>query len=366
MVLSDDDMLERRLKKRRIDPGNSDEAGSGSDDEGQLGRKKSKAEVMKEVIAKSKLHKYERQKAKEDDEEEREKLDAQMSDIWALLGRRQPQKADGPGTGANMEPVPGRDEPREKKEANGKINPSGLAIIVGKEDAEYDARVREMVYDKRSQPVERTKTAEEKALEESEILRKLEEARQIRMRGEEDSEDEKAAAEVDGDDELELGDATEYGLGRGIPEAAVKDKNQENPDELLEGHYEVSEDGYVDVDDDGVVDGSGAEFSDDFDPDDEIATGPRGDGGNEDDDFLADVMPAKGAEESKEDKLAFTFPCPQTHEELLGIVKDIPMSDVPTVVQRIRIIHHPKLHAENKIKLAVRFAHRYKPIAHSV
>ena len=42
-------------------------------------RKKSKAEVMKEVMAKSKLHKYERQQAKEDDEELREELDKDLN-----------------------------------------------------------------------------------------------------------------------------------------------------------------------------------------------------------------------------------------------------------------------------------------------
>ncbi|KAH8152967.1 uncharacterized protein LAJ45_03194 [Morchella importuna] len=378
MMASDDDMLERRLsKKRRLDPdAGPNDTGSGdedSDGEKKPERKKSKAEVMKEVIAKSKLHKYERQKAKEDDEDEREKLDAQMSDIWALLGRQPVIRGDAPGTGANMEPIPGRDEPRPEKKAedDGKTNPGRLAQMEGKEDAEYDARVREMVYDKRSQPAERTKTAEEKALEESERLRKLEEARQRRMRGEEDSEDERTAAkeaDIGGDDDFEFGDATEYDLGRGIPDAAIPDKTQENPDELLDGDYEVSEDGYVDVDEDGNVDGSGAEFSDDYESDAEVAAGSDKD--DEEDDFLADLMPrakstatttgsgaltldltAPSSEPS--DKLAYTYPCPQTHAELLSITATVPTSDHPTIIQRIRILHHPKLHADNKSKLAV-------------
>lgn len=357
MMLSDDDMLEKRLKKRRLD--GDAETGSGSDEETRPERKKSKAEVMKEVIAKSKLHKYERQKAKEDDEEEREKLDAQMTDIWALLGRQQPSRISGPGTGANMEPVPGRDDP--KNEADTKINPDRLSQMEGKEDAKYDARVREMVYDKRSQPAERTKTAEEKALEESERLLKLEQARQRRMRGEIDSEDERADVDAGGDDELEFGDAAGYGLGRGIPEAVLPDRTGDNPDELLDGDYEVSEDGYVDVDEDGVVDGSVAEFSDDFDEDEEVEVSSEDE---DEDDFLADLMPSKNGpgnvildlskmqENSKAEKLAFTFPCPQTHEEMLEITKGIAVTDLPTVVQRIRVLHHPKLHAENKTKLA--------------
>lgn len=356
MMLSDDDMLEKRLKKRRLDE--DTEMGSESEDETRPERKKSKAEVMKEVIAKSKLHKYERQKAKENDEEEREKLDAQMTDIWALLGRQQPSRISGPGTDANMEPIPGRDEPKNETDTN--INPDRMSQMEGKEDAKYDARVREMVYDKRSQPAERTKTAEEKALEESERLRKLEEARQRRMRGEEDSEDERVAGDGDGDDELEFGDAAGYGLGRGIPEAVLPER-PDNPDELLDGDYEVSEDGYVDVDEDGVVDGSGAELSDDFDEGEVEADS----GDDDEDDFLVDVMPSKSGpggvvlglprprgDRSVDKQLAFTFPCPKTHEEMLEITKEIPVADLPTVVQRIRVLHHPKLHAENKTKLA--------------
>lgn len=363
-MLSDDEMLEKRLKKRRIESDEEPGSGSDEDEEKRPERKKSKAEVMKEVIAKSKLHKYERQKAKEDDEEEREKLDAQMTDIWALLGRQQPSRVAGPGTGANMEPVPGRDEPKEeKKDEDMKINPGRLAQMEGKEDAEYDARVREMVFDKRSQPAERTKTAEEKALEESERLRKLEEARQRRMRGEEESEDGRTVGDGDGDDELEFGDAAGYGLGRGIPEATVSGRTQENPDELLDGDYEVSEDGYVDVDEDGVVGGNG-EFSDDFDSDSDVAAGSSSED-EEEDDFLADLMPHKKGSsrtvldpsktpgvDTKADKLAYTFPCPQTHTEFLEITADIPILDHPTVVQRIRVLYHPKLYADNKTKLA--------------
>ncbi|KAH0607638.1 uncharacterized protein H6S33_002672 [Morchella sextelata] len=396
MLASDDDMLERRLsKKRRLDPdagpndtgsgggGGGDDDEEDSDGEKKPERKKSKAEVMKEVIAKSKLHKYERQKAKEDDEDEREKLDAQMSDIWALLGRQPVIRGDAPGTGANMEPIPGRDEPRPERKAggdddDGKINPGRLAQMEGKEDAEYDARVREMVYDKRSQPAERTKTAEEKALEESERLRKLEEARQRRMRGEEDSEDERTAAKeaaAADDDDFEFGDATEYGLGRGIPDAAAAEQAQENPDELLDGDYEVSEvseaseDGYVDVDEDGNVDGSGAEFSDDYDSDAEVAAGSDEEEDDDgDDDFLADLMPRDSSSSSSSSgaltlalhraapsssEPAYTYPCPQTPAELLAITAAIPPSDHPTIIQRIRILHHPKLHADNKAKLAV-------------
>ncbi|RPA94818.1 Nop14-like protein [Choiromyces venosus 120613-1] len=349
LMLSDDEPT----RKRPLDTEASD------DEEASPEHKKSKAEVMKEVIAKSKLHKYERQKAKEDDDEEREKLDAQMNDIWALLGSKKPPTT-GPATGANNEPVPGREEVKAKPEADSSINPERLARMEGRQ-YDYDVAVREMAFDKRSKPSERTKTEEEKLQEESERLKKLEEARQKRMRGEEDSGDEREAP--GGDDEVDFGDAAEYGLGAGIPMAPVG--GNINPDELVDGDYEVSEDGYIDVDENGEVNASNAEHSDDYTSDYSGAGGSDDElEEDEDDDFL-EVLGNKPGKtgtktavldlskvDDKDNKLAFTFPCPQTHEEFQEIVKGIPIEDLPTVVQRIRVLYHPKLDAENKHKLA--------------
>lgn len=355
LTLPEDD--DEPSRKRPLAAEDSD---VGSDEEGRPARKKSKAEVMKEVITKSKLHKYERQKAKEDDEEEREKLDAQMGDIWALLGSRQPSTTGGPGTGANSEPVPGRDEAGvEKPQVDESINPERLAKMNDTE-YDYDAAVREMIFDKRSKPSERTKTEEEKVQEESERLRKLEEARQKRMRGEEESEDEEAAPRGGDDDDTGFGDAAAYGLGAGIPEMPVQ--GHDNPDELVDGDYEISEDGYMEAGGGGSINASDAKFPDDPDSD---YSEPGSE--EEDDGFLDDVLPRNGERrggnetalglsklESKDEKLAFTFPCPQTHKEMLEIVKGVPVEDLPTVVQRIRVLYHPKLHADNKPKLAVR------------
>lgn len=350
-MLSDDEPTRKRPLER--------EGSEGEDASPE--RKKSKTEVMKEVIAKSKLHKYERQKAKEDDDEEREKLDAQMNDIWALLGARRPSTT-GPATGANNEPVPGWDEVKARPEIDSSINPERLARMQERE-YNYDVAVREMAFDKRSKPSERTRTEEEKLQEESERLKKLEEARQKRMRGEGDSRDEGEAP--GGDDEVDFGDAAEYGLGTGVPMVPVG--GNINPDELVDGDYEVSEDGYVDVDENGEVNASDAEHSDDY------GSGYSGAGNSSDeleedgdDDFLGVLGSGPGSTGtkpsvanlskvgSKDDKLAFTFPCPQTHQEFLEIVKDTSIEDLPTIVQRIRVLHHPKLDAENKHKLAVR------------
>jgi nucleolar protein 14 len=340
----------RLARKRPLGVEDNDMEADGAEEGPE--RKKSKAEVMKEVIAKSKLHKYERQKAKEDDEEEREKLDAEMGELWALLGAKQPSTT-GKTSGANSEPLGGgetkapnlaevhEDEEQRKKELN------------------YDQAVREMMFDKRSKPAERTKTEEEKAAEESERLKKQEEARQRRMRGDE-SDDEQLADAVDEDEiDDEFTEATAYGLGGGIPVAQPRVMpHDENPEDFLDGDYEVSEDGYVDVDEEGMVDGDGI-FSHD---DESSAEGSGLDEDEDEEDFLADVLPSSGIprqtavtmnDTDRSERLAFTFPCPQTHKEMLEVVKDIAVEDTPTVVQRIRVLHHAKLAAENKAKLQV-------------
>ncbi|KAI5847010.1 nucleolar protein 14 [Tricharina praecox] len=357
---NEDGEAARLSRKRPLD--GEDDAERSDDEEKGPDRKKSKAEVMKEVMAKSKLHKYERQKLKEDDEDEREKLDAEMGELWALLGTRQPSRT-GAGSGANNEPLGGGEMPSFDRPIASK--PSDEDKELRKKEVEYDQAVREMMFDKRSQPADRTKTEEEKAAAESERLKKLEDARQRRMRGEE-SEDEGPADGADGADAMDedrgweeeerITEAAAYGLGDGIPGAVPRDVPHGNPEDYLDGDYAVSEDDYVDVDEDGMVDGD-VDFSDD---EDDSVTGSDAEVDSDEEDFLADVLSSSGAikkvgasteETMRDEKLAFTFPCPQTHKEMLEIVKDIAVEDTPTVVQRIRVLHHAKLAAENKAKL---------------
>ena len=56
---------------------------------------------------------------------------------------------------------------------------------------------------------------------------------------------------------------------------------------------------------------------------------------------------------SKSKELPYTYPCPESHEDFLSIIEDIDAEQVPTVVQRIRTLHHASLAVENKFKLQV-------------
>ena len=324
----------RAQKRRRLSEGNEDSIldNVGGD---TAGRPKTKQEVMKEVIAKSKLYKYERQKAKEDDDELRAELDQGLQDIYTLLRGKSPVEAQVP----------------EEKPAETQIDPGRLALLEGKNrdeaDKEYDARLRQLALDARSQPAARTKTEEEKATEEAEQLKKLEEQRLRRMRG--DDVDNKPSGEPGGDDDI----VDEFGLGSGIPvQAATQPLDVEDEDDFILDDNLIASDSEAEA----LLDSSSSGYE-------------SGVGNDDDDEFIADLITKEDAGRtdlrlpqtsiftasgiSKASGLAFTYPCPQTHDELLQITRNLPLSDLPTVIQRIRALYHPKLNSTNKGLLAI-------------
>lgn len=338
---SDEDGEFRPTKKRRISHDSSiqeDAYDSGNEEHAE--RPKSRKEVMSEVIAKAKLHKYERQQAKEDDDDLRAELDKGLPDLFTMLQ----------GTSRPSEPI-------QTVDPNGMMNPDRAALLNGKDrsqaDKEYDERMRQMIYDQRSQPTERTLTAEEKLHLEAQKLKELEEERLRRMKGEQDDSSEHNEGEQTLQNNKDLNpDADDaFGLGSGIPnpvqarELGVEDED----DFFIEDNWEGSEFEQA-APDNEPNDGSGETSYDDYDDQEFIQ------------DLLSpeDVGRAGFAHESaqgkslsvKDNSLAYTYPCPQNHEDLLLITKNISLDDFPTVVQRIRALHHPKLNSENKAKLA--------------
>ncbi|ORY09443.1 nucleolar protein 14, partial [Clohesyomyces aquaticus] len=332
-----------KLKRRRDSEG--EDALDGEPVEDQPERKKSKAEVMKEVMAKSKLHKYERQQLKEDDDDLREELDKDLPDILAALRGHLSKTAPPP--------------PEPPKAASGSefgMNPDRAALLAGKSreqlDKEYDSRVRQMLYDQKAKPTERTKTEEEKAKEEAARLKELEEKRMRRMRGEEESESEDERKphkdeEESEEEELVSDDAAQFGLSN-APAPGTRPEGVEDEDDFV-------------MDDDLIATDSEADVSEEAD-DESMLDDTMG--MDDDDEFLKDVLPESKksgkatngvlsiSAEPKSSKLAYTYPCPRSHEEVLGVFKDVSYTDMPTVVQRIRALYHAGLHQDNKNKLA--------------
>jgi nucleolar protein 14 len=335
---SEDVEDERPRKRLRLDDdeGTLDEDG---DAEEMPLRKKTKNEVMKEVIAKSKMYKAERQAAKADDDDLRAELDKGMSDIYASMREHKP---------------PPKQQPPPSSTAEPQMDPTRAAMLAGKsrQDAEkeYEANLRQMKMEARSKPTVRTKTEEEKAAEEAARLEELERKRVRRMKGEADSsdeEDEEVEAEPGPDEDVEIDDAEAFGLS--LPET----EPQQRPELDVE-----DEDEFV-IDDDLIASDSDADMASESEEESASENEESEDDGE--DDFINGlVLPKEATSTTKaaaplptSANLAYTFPCPQTHDELLAITKDVPATDLPTIVQRIRALYHKGLAEGNQTKLDV-------------
>ncbi|KAL8999687.1 MAG: hypothetical protein Q9169_001504 [Polycauliona sp. 2 TL-2023] len=339
------DVSERPNKRRRLseDEDGSEAMADGNDEQPE--RPKTKKEVMSEVIAKSKLHKYERQQAKEDDDDLRAELDRGLPDLIAF-----------------MRGAPRQSQPQETKSLpNGIMNPDRAAILDGKDRAqaekEYDERLRQMTFDKRSKPTEPTLTEEEKLEMEAQRLQDLEQQRLFRMKGEQMSDDEEqdqVQVPLDGKADSIQDEQDTFGLGPGLAgQTNLQQLGVEDEDDFI-------------IEDDLVTVDTEPESSQDTsltDPEDQITE-------EEDEEFVQGLYTeqsagTKGTSNRIDERdpeaplaastnvLAYTFNCPQSHQEFLEITRDTAIDDQPVIVQRIRALYHPQLQAGNKAKLAV-------------
>ncbi|KAF2403744.1 Nop14-like protein [Trichodelitschia bisporula] len=283
-------------------------------------RKKTKAEVMKEVIAKSKLHKYERQAAKEEDEDVREELDKGIGDLRAVLGGLQNSLAKLPKPAAAESAFAAK--PKE-------ADPFG----------DYDKEIRKMALDRRSKPADRTKTDEEKIQEEAERLKELEEKRLRRMKGEaeESDEEESEASESVGnesdqeeEEEEEADDAVEFGLPSNT-RVLERPAGFEDEDEFLVDVEMASSD----EEDNESVGNS--------DSDSDSDSHASNDGGDDlrEEDLEGSTLGLKSIQT-----------CPRTYEDLLAAIEGVAWEHVTEAIRRIRVLHDLSLSADNRGKLA--------------
>ncbi|KAF5333210.1 hypothetical protein D9611_002746 [Ephemerocybe angulata] len=342
VALRSEDDEEEELASRKIDGevvsrthfGGFGEAEDEDEDEEGPARKKSKAEVMAEVMAKSKEHKLRRQMEKDVEETIRAELDDQFADLRDLLFTAKPAQ-DAPES-ATLEKAGGATD-------TDMLEPES-------QDNSYDQRVRELAFDKRSKPKDRTKTEEELALEAKETLEKAERRRQRRMEGLEESDSEaeggKRKRKRGGDDlEDDFDDEEWGGLGAGLAGAGAVDEDiDEDEDKDDEDEDE----------DEGSDDDSGSEEDEDEEGDDFEGSEESEAEEGEHEDLVPVARKDKGKGKAKSvsnKELPFTFPCPETHEEFLEIIENIEDKDLPIVLQRIRALHHTSLAPDNKFKL---------------
>ncbi|OLN88587.1 putative nucleolar complex protein 14 [Colletotrichum chlorophyti] len=330
--------LKKRLKRIR-----NSELGEGDDEAGvdEPERKKTKKEVMEEVIAKSKMHKYERQVAKDEDEDLRMELDKELPNLHALL-----LSHGGKTTTAKTE--------------------DSSRLIAGVDratfDKDFDLRLKKLVQDRRAAPTERTKTDEEVAEEEAKRLKELEEKRLKRMNGEPVSDDE----DEDEDEEMKDQSAEEpafqfipeeeeedFGLGKGIktrPTATELGFDDED-DFIIEDDLIASGSDLEPIESEEEESDDDQEYQGDDSEDDEFTKGLLNEEETKSSVFAnASASATAGADVDSSD-LPFTFPCPQSHEELVALAQKYPGEKLPTIVQRIRALYHPKLNSTHKEKL---------------
>ncbi|KAF8914317.1 nucleolar protein 14 [Gymnopilus junonius] len=316
------------VSKRHFGGFGDEEEEEGEDEEGPA-RKKTKAEVMAEVIAKSKEHKLLRQMERDQEDNVRHELDNQFATLRELIYAPDPSTS-----GSNAIPLGVRARsPKSVTETD-----TVASKLVSGDD--YDQHVRVLAFDQRAKPKDRTKTEEELALEAKEALEKAERRRRRRMLGLDESEDEEEVGarkgkRKRGGDDLD-DDFSEYPedfneLGAGLEARGNLSKEEED------GEQESSEE------DTSGDDGVSEEF-------DESEEGEEG----EHDQLVALSVLSKSKSKGKKcakQELPFIFPCPANHGEFLDIIEDVDEEDVPTVVQRIRALYHTSLAADNKFKL---------------
>ncbi|KAK1360924.1 Nucleolar protein 14 [Heracleum sosnowskyi] len=387
----------------------SGHGGRGSSETGlaevEENRRKTKKEVMDELISKSKYFKAQKAKDKEENVEFLEQLDnnfTSMVNSEALLALTDPTKINALKALVN----------KSTSDSSGKFDvlssvPKTVSLQQEKPDS-YDKLVNEMVLDRRARPSNRTKTPEEIAQEEKERLEQLEEERQKRMHAADDSSDEdvdgsrnedasrRRLTSISGDD---LGDSftaddetnTKLGWINGMLEKHADEVESEEgtSSEGLESDGEDDEE-TGDDDDDGDSDEDFKKTSslkdweqsddDKFDTDLEVEGGRTGDEENsvddddeddEEDHVLEGFKKSKAVEQKQKnlsdhdnvkavpkplnqvEDLPYTIEAPKSLEELSLLLKDRSESQIVEAIRRIRTFNAISVAAENRKKMQV-------------
>lgn len=274
------DMFKKKKQERKIDEFAGSENG-----EGDEGVKKSKQEVMKEVIAKSKMYKHERQLLKEQDQMIISELD------------------DTENIGKLYEALRSVDNSNETTKATKLAN--GLHGDASK-DEEYESQVRELAFDRRAKPSDRTMTVEELEEAHNKRLKELEKQRQARMEGDLDENDNTKGGD-DLEDDYYNNDAEEFGLG------------------MKNGSSEESE-----------VEGESADNSEDDSVSDEIAEEKESSSNH---DFKKATRAVKTAKSNK---------LPQNFKEIDDILQNVSSTEYEKVIESLIKANHPRLAPGNK------------------
>ncbi|XP_078430065.1 nucleolar-like protein [Wolffia australiana] len=342
-------------------------------------RRKTKKEVMEEIIAKSKYFKAQKASEKEVDEHLTEQLDKNFE---SLLKSKSFLSLNQSSVGSSKQmPIKGLTD----------VNSGSNQKVLTKDQQDaYDKLVKELPMDKRARPSDRKKSAEEIAQEERERLESLEEERQRRMNGQDDSDDEESGEDDDtpkttkrkfehmsGDD---LGDSLISGhehaektchvddIVRCIAEKSMND--EVNDDESGKNETEEEEQEEEEDDDDGDEDDSDDDERDEDSEDEHCVKDWEQSDDNKlssDDEGEAENPASEKIESNpslisdsarkpsliKEYSLPFVIEAPKDIVELSSLIDHRLESEIVEAINRIRICNAIKLSAENRRKMQV-------------
>lgn len=385
--------------------------------------KKSRNEIMKEVIAKSKMHKRERQQQKEHDLDLVEQVDEELELMRSLLAPMNPPTSQGimKISSDRLQMINGEIPRTAEKKAKSEDKNEDVGFQETpelnnciKDDVEYDRYVHELAYDRRSKPTDRTKTEEELALEEAERLRKLESERVSRMNGVKISEQadiQKKRIKTEGPvaDDLEFNhfdteeevqpltykDGVLVNKHIFMKPAANDDSEEGDNSEESEEENDEEENSYEESDSDNdtskSLSGVKTSVSDnealsdttetqnalyvnedvafdseedlkyiqdtaDLSESEDLPQEPQFDSYSEnselpqyDDDLEAD----SGGIEDLKKELPYTFEAPETYKDLIALFEGWSRENILIIIQRIIILHNPKLGPDAREKLEI-------------
>jgi nucleolar protein 14 len=319
---------ERMARKRRLAELLGEQA-NGEDEENQ--RKKSRTEIMEEVMKKSKLFKYERQAAKEEDYDARHELDKELPDIREALGAFAmaiERKNQAPVKPVGKVPV---------------IHPDRMNLMNGtaepKKD-DYDIDLKKLATDGRAKPADRTKTEEEIEEEEANRLKELEESRMKRMMGLEDEDDEEPPQDrkhksqdedffPNGDND----DAAKFGFKGSNFVHTRPDGVDDEDDFLIEDNLVASDDESVD---EAEID------EEDLESD-----------SSDDDLLLGDDAPKVNGNGTHKIKRDTDSSCPRTLGEITEHFSKVPFESYHESIRQIRLKNDPSLSEKNRENTAL-------------
>lgn len=304
----------------------------GGGDEG--GDVRDRKTVIEELIADSKKRKVERMKEHEELLDLTSKLDSEWKDLIPIVNQME------------------RTETPEKPEMD-----------------DYDRLVKEMIFAPRGEPTEKLKTEEDLMQIEKEKLEKLEKERLLRMKGEEEVADEakqnhRSADDLDDgyflepmiDDEQVLS----YPIENGEENNGDEKRNQSGNVEASDNEEANDEDNVEDTENESSESGEEEDSEESNDDYEDL----KADSSSSEDEIInqKEVHPKTSSIETKNlestvDFLPFTIQLPENYEKFTELFDNRSIKTQLTIIDRIIITNHPKLHHYNKQKMYKLFAY---------